>query len=273
MELKTIRHLWGVDERWEDAFPKFKAKGYAGIESPLPDETRLSSFQSLLRDFDFLYIPQIFTRGQTVEEHIESFKQQVDAVSALNPLFINAHSGRDAWSEAESHHFFAQVLEIEAQAGVPVAHETHRGRIFFNPWITSRLLTEFPALKVCCDLSHWVCVCERMLDTEEDIIIQTARHCIHLHARVGYEEGPQVPDPRAPEYGYHLDAHEHWWDIIWKTQQAQGTTFTTLTPEFGPPNYMHTLPFTNVPVTDLWGICDWMAERQQERFAKIAQGT
>jgi site-specific recombinase XerD len=38
-------------------------------------------------------------------------------------------------------------------------------------------------------------VAERMLHTETEIIRQCADRCIHIHARVGYEEGPQVPDP------------------------------------------------------------------------------
>ncbi len=28
---------------------------------------------------------------------------------------------------------------------------------------------------------------------------------VHVHARVGYEQGPQVPDPRLPEWRYALE--------------------------------------------------------------------
>ena len=44
---------------------------------------------------------------------------------------------------------------------------------------------------------------------------------------------------------------------------------STLTPEFGPPPYLHTLPHTNVPVADLAAVCDWMASRQRDRFAGL----
>jgi hypothetical protein len=267
MELHCIRHLWGITESWQAAFPKIRQSAYQGIETSLPPPDQAAAFQEMLREYEFSYIADIFTEGQTVAQHLESFRKSIETAAAFQPRLINSHSGRDAWTDAESEDFFAEALVIEAQFGIAIAHETHRGRTLFNPWITSRLLSQFPALKLCCDLSHWVCVCERLLETEAAIIQQAARHCHHIHARVGYEEGPQVPDPRAPEYRRHLEAHEAWWRMIWQAQRAKGFPLTTLTPEFGPPPYLQSLPFTNAPVTDLWAVCDWMAERERAIFA------
>lgn len=145
--------------------------------------------------------------------------------------------------------------------GVPISHETHRLRYFGTPWQTRHILKLFPELRVTCDFSHWVCVCERLLPDLGETIALAARQCHHLHARAGFEEGPQVPDPSAPEYAAHLQAHEGWWDTIWQSQQARGLAESTLTPEFGPPPYLHTLLHTNVPVADLANVCDWMARR------------
>jgi len=262
MKLVLFRHLWGVDAAWEQVFPKFKAAGYRGIESKLPELADRKRFRALLAAHGFDCIPQIFTQGRTVAEHIESFREQVADAMTMQPRFINAHSGRDAFGENDSERFFAAALKIEAEARVAVAHETHRGRILYNPWVTSRLLKQFDALKLCCDFSHWVCVCERLIDDEIGIIRQCAARCLHLHARVGYEQGPQVPDPRAPEYQRHLAAHERWWRLAWQAQAKRGDKTSTLTPEFGPPFYLHTLPFTNAPVSDLSAICDWQARRQ-----------
>jgi hypothetical protein len=102
-----------------------------------------------------------------------------------------------------------------------------------------------------------------------ETIALAARQCHHMHARVGLEKGPQVPDPAAPEYAAHLKAHEGWWNIIWQAQSARGVTESTLTPEFAPPPYMHTLSHTNVPVADLADVCDWMARRQKINFASF----
>ncbi|MEN9936098.1 MAG: hypothetical protein RLZZ387_2677 [Chloroflexota bacterium] len=270
MRLRLFRHLWGVDGPWEATFPRVKESGYHGIEAPVPVPERREELRRLLDAHGFAYIAMIFTAGRTVDEHIESFREQVAAASELRPRLINAHSGRDGWDEAESARFFEAALAIEAEAGLPVAHETHRGRVLYNPWVTDRLLARFDRLRLCCDLSHWVCVCERLLDDELEIIRRCAERCIHLHARVGFEEGPQVPDPRAPEYARHLEAHERWWGMIWDAQQARGDAETTLTPEFGPPGYLHTLPYTRMPVADLWQVCNWMAERESEQFTRRA---
>jgi len=271
MRLILFRHLWGVDGAWEAVFPRFAAAGYRGIESRLPEPADRGRFRDLLQQHGFEYIPQIFTAGENADEHLASFRAQLEEALTLRPRFVNSHSGRDAFSADESGRFFAGALKIEADLGVRVVHETHRGRMLFNPWITAAMLDRFDGLRLCCDYSHWVCVCERLIDDQLPIIRQAAARCLHLHARVGYEQGPQVPDPRAPEYQRHLEAHERWWDIVWQAQQARDDAESTLTPEFGPPLYQHTLPFTDVPVSNLWAICDWQAQRQAERFGRCVQ--
>ena len=267
MELRLMRHMWGVSESWENVFPRFKSAGYQGIDALPPDTRDRNRFRGLLAEYEFDYILQVLTTGDTVEEHVASFRQQVEAGKGFEPVLIGCHGGKDAWSERESEEFFAQVLEIERETGIPVGHETHRGRILYNPWITSRMLDRFPHLKLVCDFSHWTCVAERLLHDQNDIIRKCAERCVHIHARVGYEEGPQVPDPRAPEYQYCLDAFENWWQLIWDAQEARGVAKTTLTPEYGPPGYLQTLPYTRQPVADLWEVSDWQARRAVERFA------
>jgi hypothetical protein len=39
---------------------------------------------------------------------------------------------------------------------------------------------------------------------------------------MGYENGPQVPDPAVPQDAPQLAAHERWWDIVWKAQHGRG---------------------------------------------------
>lgn len=39
---------------------------------------------------------------------------------------------------------------------------------------------------------------------------------------MGYENGPQVPDPVVPQDAPHLAAHERWWDIVWQAQHGRG---------------------------------------------------
>ncbi len=267
MELVLTRHLWGMTRPWEHAFPEFRAQGFTAIECALPAPAERARLRGLLDQYGFPYIAQIFTAGTSVAEHLASFRSQIREARELHPRFINAHTGSDAWSMDEMRRFYDAAIVIEHEEGVPVCHETHRGRCFYSPWVTRDVLVGCPALKVCCDFSHWVCVAERLIDSEIAIIRLCAERALHVHARVGYEEGPQVPDPRAPEYRRHLDAHERWWDLVWDVQRQLGAPAMTLTPEFGPPAYLHTHPHTGEPVADLWDICTWMGQRQAARFA------
>ncbi len=267
MKLLPVRHLWGVTEPYRTAFKKFHEQGYEAIEvSLLYSAEPKEKLISLIKELTMQWIPMIFTHGKTVAEQVQSFREQVEDVAIANPLLINAHSGRDAFSRSEASEFYRAALKIEKAVGIPIAHETHRSRTFFNPWITRDVLLEFPDLKLCCDYSHWVTVCERLLD-EEDILRLCAERCLHVHARVGYEQGPQVPDPRAPEYQLYVDAHERWWDMIWDAQHKAGRAFSTLTPEFGPVPYLQTVPYTNQPLASQDEICLWQMQRQVARFA------
>ena len=272
MKLKLVRHLWGVDltHGLQHYLLRWREVGYEALEvavRSVPDRQMLARF---LKANQFQLVPQIFSHdyipGGTVREHLDSLRVQMEECLDFQPLFFNAHSGYDNWSPAETEDFYGQVLVLEKQIGVTIAHETHRSRCFGTPWQTRHILQQFPGLRLTCDFSHWVCVCERLLPDLGETIALAAQHCHHVHARVGFEEGPQVPDPAAPEYATQLKAHEGWWNTIWQSQQARGLTESTLTPEFGPPPYLHTLPHANVPVADLANICDWMARRQRQRF-------
>ncbi|MEM7014089.1 MAG: sugar phosphate isomerase/epimerase, partial [Verrucomicrobiota bacterium] len=95
------------------------------------------------------------------------------------------------------------------------------------------------------------------------------RNAFHLHGRVGYDQGPQVPDPRAPEYADDVEAHFDWWRVVWKMQAERGFETITMTPEFGTDGYLHLEPWTQEPVADLWEINCWIAERLREEFWKL----
>lgn len=267
MQLLLARHLWGVSIPYYSSFQRFKNEGYAAIEAGLLFlQEPKDKFISYLTELDLKWIPMIFTQGKSVKEHLHSFVAQVKEVAIHKPLLINAHSGRDAFTKAEAIEFYREALKIENDAGIPISHETHRSRTFYNPWTTRDILLEFSDLKLCCDYSHWVTVCERLID-EEEILQLCAQRCLHIHARVGHEQGPQVSDPRLPEFKVQLDAHERWWRMIWEAQKKQGRAYSTMTPEFGPAPYMPTIPQTNQPVSSLEDICLWQMQRQRENFS------
>jgi hypothetical protein len=276
MKLLLVRHLWGVDLSggFSPHISSWHEVGYQALEGWLgmcPDPALL---RKTLQSEGFRWISLVFSSapfsgGGSVQRHLQFLREQIENSLDPQPLFFNAHTGSDSWTATEAEDFYGLALDLEKKIGVPISHETHRSRYFGNPWHTQTLLQRFPELKLTCDFSHWVCVAERLLGDCADIIQRAASQCFHLHARVGYEEGPQVSDPRAPEWKSHLEAHEAWWTEVWNAQLRRGMETVTLTPEFGPPPYQHTLPYSQKPVSDLTDICDWMSVRQAVRFRDL----
>ncbi|MEK5056902.1 xylose isomerase [Paenibacillus sp. FSL H7-0326] len=260
MKLLSIKALWGMEGTYEEQFARVAAVGYVGVEAALPPAGMEEKFQELLDRYGLAYIAQVFTG----EDHANSFYRQVEQAARFGPVKIVSHSARDCMSEDEQDRFFASALETETKFGIAVGHETHRQRAMFTPWTTARILRKFPELRITADFSHWMNVCESYLEDQEEQLSLAMERTIHIHARVGFPEGPQVPHPGAPEYSKELELHLGWWRTILNRQAAEGAAQATFTAEFGPPGYMPTLPFTNVPVADLWEVNRWMSERVLE---------
>jgi hypothetical protein len=107
---------------------------------------------------------------------------------------------------------------------------------------------------------------ESLLEGFEPIVEQALLRTVHVHARVGHQEGPQVNDPRAPEWGSAVQSHLGWWDKVMNVAEQQKRPFQTFLCEFGPPNYLPTLPYTQQPVADQWGVNAHMMQLLRERY-------
>lgn len=262
MQLKRFKAFWGMEGTQEEQFARAADAGYDGIECRMPPVEEESAFRELLMKHRFSYIAMIFT----TDDHAACFDEQVARAATFHPQSITSHSARDCMSEEEQDRFFEHALEVERRFGVPIGHETHRQRAMFTPWTTARLLRKFPELKITADFSHWTNVCESLLEDQEDALAIAIARTIHIHGRIGYAEGPQVPHPGAPEYAVELQKFTGWWQRIYESRQNQGAENLTFTSEFGPPGYMQTLPFTNQPVVDLWSVNEWMTKYFESQF-------
>ncbi|SEO88574.1 sugar phosphate isomerase/epimerase [Paenibacillus sp. OV219] len=262
MRLQIYKSLWGMEHlTYQESLRQIAAAGYEGVEAPVPQAEHVDEFMELLREHRLHYIALIASTGSSLKEHIETFANGMGRAALLNPQLIISHSARDCMSDEDQAAFFRAALSEEKAHGVAVGHETHRHRAMYTPWNTAKMLHQFPDLKLTADFSHWCCVCETLLHDQAEAIALASERTIHIHARVGYSQGPQVPHPAAPEYELELRTHEAWWRNILSIRQARGLDVTTATPEYGPPGYMHTLPFTRQPVSDPWDTCLWMKDR------------
>ena len=277
MRLVLVRHLWGVTEPPEICLPRFKSLGFDGIAAPtsVMEPAQATQFHAVRRDLGLGWIMQDFTclweRGRSVEDHLTSLRRMFRVAKEQGAILLNVHGGADDWRLADMIRYHREAQRMAADAGIPMAHETHRGRCLYSPWTTREIIEAVPEVTLTVDFSHWTVVAERLLEDQSEIIRLAADRAVHIHARVGYENGPQVPDPRAPEYANAVACHERWWNWCWESMSARGISEVFLTPEFGPGSYLHHLPFTNVPVADLDAICTWQAHRQRDRFQKRFQ--
>ncbi len=274
MELQLFKTLWGHSGSMDEAADQAVAAGFAGLEgnADIP-QARRDELQSALQTRGLRYIQEIVTAGgyvprrdASVEEHVADVERQLQLGQSLAPQWVTIIGGCDAWSPEQSVRFFSEAQEVAARMNIACSFETHRSRSLFNPWTTLAILQRMPDLKLTCDFSHWVVVMERQLDGDWDVVSEVARHAHHIHARVGYDQGPQVPHPAAPEYAGALASHQRYWEAIWSVQRGMGNSISTMTPEFGPDGYLHTAPFTQQPVADLWEINAWMGQTEREHF-------
>jgi len=282
VELLVLRSWWTGPSDVDALIQQTLDDGFDGIEGPIPQESQQRRhLRQRLQDSGLAFIAEATTGTdpnslkdwwiprpeRTIDNHLEDLKWVVDRAHNMGAMFVSTMCGYDAWSWQQNVEFFGRALELEKASGIIISFETHRSRSLYNPWVTRDLLNQFPPMKLTCDFSHWCVVCERLIDTEWSILELCAERAHHIQCRVGYPQHAQVADPRAPEYQEALVAHECWWDLIWAQQRKKGMAKTSMMPEFLYDGYMQTLPYTGLPVADVWEITCWMAERQRQRFA------
>lgn len=269
--MNLYKTLWGAVGSgapfadFRSAIPPIAASGWNGVAVASfgfeldPEIGTLEELRDLCADYDLGLLVMIQTFGEGVAGHLKHLRRGMERAAAVQPRHIICLGGVDAWNLNQAKEFYSVALAYEAEIGIPVAHETHRSRLLHSPWQALEILNAFPELKTAMDLSHWVVMSERLIHDQQAAIQLVASRAIHVDARVGHEEGPQVPDPRDPVWSNHLAAFETWWDLAITPDQV-------VVPEYGPPPYLPTVPYTGEPVADLWAICDWAKERLRNRY-------
>lgn len=277
MRLEIFRTLWGYRGSWQQALDEALGAGFDGIEARIPETTAQRSANArLLREQNVPYIATLFTstpvlprQSDSPQAHLEDLRRKLDWAAELGPRLVNVLPGNDRWALSEQVDFFARAVELADASGLHVCFEIHRGRSLYSPWVTLDVIRQVPELRFTSDISHWLVTCERLLDDPADDLSAFIERVDHIQARVGYDQGPQVPHPGAPEYAEVLAFHQRHWESIWSSQEKRGLQTTTLTPEFGPDGYLHHLPFTDVPVADLWQLNQWMARCERQHFHRF----
>ena len=258
-----------MQEPWDSFCSKVKEAGYDGVETWMPsrDEEIKAMFDAFEKyGLEFIFLSS--GNGKDFDAYLENFKENLDRLVRYKPVLINCHTGKDHFSFEQNEALIAAGNAVSAESGIPVIHETHRGRFSFAAHITREYLEKIPDLRLTLDISHWCNVHESLLDDQEEAVALAISRTEHIHTRVGFPEGPQVNDPRAPEWKSVLERHLEWWDRVVEAKLKNGSRLLTVTPEFGPPGYMPTLPYTGQPVASQWDINEYMMNLLKARYAK-----
>jgi hypothetical protein len=204
--------------------------------------------------------------GDSFDDFKISFRKYLALCAEAKPVLINSHTGRDYFSFEQNLALIDIANEFSEQSGLIVAHETHRGRLGSAPFTITDYFDARENFLITADLSHWTVVSESMLQNFSPAVTEAIKRTRHVHARVGYEQGPQVPDPRAAEWNYALNTFFTWWDAMVAHNKQLDREVFTFTTEFGPVPYMQTMPYTKQPVADQFEVNCFMKDILRTRY-------
>lgn len=274
MQLQFFCPRWGSEQYgWDDLFTRIRAEGYDGLEYSIAADTsrqELDSVWNSAERHNSRIIAQHYdTADPDFNRHFDKYSAWIDKIKVYPMLKLNTQTGRDFFNFEQNRALIEASMRAMAGTGIKILHETHRGKFSFAAHVTKEYLEKIPALELTLDASHWVNVSETFLEDQPAAMALAIERTGHIHARVGYPEGPQISDPRVPEWRHALDHHLVWWDAVAERfRQDSSSGPLTIAPEFGPYPYLVELPFTRQPITSQWEVNAWMMRLLKDRYKK-----
>jgi len=272
MQLLFAKSNWEVPELClGDFLARTAAAGFDATEIYLP--ARPEPPEEICRrhaDANLKLVAQITTTGETPADHRKSLVVNFRNACLTKPLFVNCHTGRDIFSLRDNLDLFELGHTLSSDLGVSLVHELHRGRALFCGPETKRYLDIMPHLRLTADFSHWFCVHESDLADQPQNTAAAIQAATHIHARVGFREGPQVGYPTSPANKPWLDRHMALWSEIIVRRKSEGAPYLTITPEFGPAPYMPIYSAADLTVADPWETNVWMRHYLIDAFGRAA---
>lgn len=247
-ELVFARGLWGLPEAsFAEQSEMVIEDGFQWVEAYWdgPNPEMISAFHSS----QLKWIAQIHTRRVWENDGEPRFRRMVGEAIDHGAQMINVHSGSDAESPETNTRVLDLAADLSTEFGIPIVHETHRSRATFSARDTMQLILLRPDTRFCADLSHWTCVHEALLENWSAEVEATLERTLLIHARVGFTQGPQLPDWRSPYFQTELEVFLSWWDIAVRFAKEQDRRLV-LCPEFGPIPYQAISPTSGEVLAD-----------------------
>jgi hypothetical protein len=194
--LRSIKTLWGVEgsddpTQWKSLFARIKAEGFDAVECCMI--WLMPGFAAALREAGLELVAQVHTTSNvrdgwagfryntssSVDDHLASLQELALEAKRVGEYLVNAHSGCDSWGLEDARRYLRGALVIESEVGLPICHETHRRRIFWNPFNFRDILKgqgDLDDVKITIDISHWS-VPLFMLLLDRNIKTHNSPHC------------------------------------------------------------------------------------------------
>lgn len=262
MEIQYTCTYWGCENQTAKEFlANAIANGYDGVEINFPDDAKfVAEFITELAHIrqtthpNFIFIAQqvLPNKKETVKAYNQRMTERLAFLTALKPDYINSHTGKDYYSFGENCTIIDAAEQLAKSAQIPIWHEIHRGRFSFHLKTLLDYLELFPKLKLIADFSHFCVVSESDLHDQHELLNKLYPHIQHIHARIGFEQSPQVNNPFAPEWKSYLERYTAWWNEVLEVQKKLDKHRLSITPEFGSFPYMPQEPFTQKPLANQW---------------------
>lgn len=253
-EILFFQTNWGNTLSWDAFCERAKASGFDGIDVWLPESVEeQEELRTALKKHQLkLNLMHGTDKSLPALESLKKYTERLYELTLWNPVLINSQTGSDFFTKVENSKFITEANRISKETGIPVYHETHRSRFSYTLPRTLEYLRTIPELRMTADISHWMVVHESLLENQQEMLDQVIARTDHIHARVGHPEGPQITDPRAPEWQRAVNRHLDIWIRIIENFWESHSGPMTVTSEFGPPDYMPSLPYSRIPVADQW---------------------
>lgn len=260
---------WGYEHiPWDIFLRKVKDAGYDGVETSLPLEKKETDVMA-----DGIARHNLKLIGQhwgTIETefrcHEKAMAERLHTMASVKLLLITSHTGKDYYTFDQSVQLLEMAYNISLSSGVPVIHETHRGKFSFAAHITKQYLKHLPWLRLTLDVSNWFLVAESYLSDQPEAVELALLRTDHIHSRIGCTQHPQAMSHRETERKTAEENYLRLWDKVVSRRAGEGASQFTFTPEFGPYPYMSSQKFRRQGSDRQWAINSYMMNLLKERY-------
>lgn len=271
MKFLFLCPYWGSEAADFDQFLRnVKTAGYDGVEVALSgiDLEKDAAMVDKINEQALVWVGQnVLASTKDFKKHKGIMLEQLSAIASKKPLFINCHTGKDYFSFEQNMELISEIASAAKKLNVHVVHETHRGRFSYAAHVTQNYLYANEELRIAADFSHWCNVAESLLEDQAEALDLAISRTDHIHARVGFAEGPQIPDPANAYWKKEVDIFLGWWDRIVDRAQEENKEYITLLSEFGPYPYMQIFPDSGKPVANQWEVNLYMKNLLKKRYS------